>query len=235
MTSEHHEHPAQPQQPEDGFEEGQADREAFPEDERVGRFSEGQEELPEDDPEKHRLGRFSEGQEDLPEDDPEKLEEGRFSEGQEQLPHPDEEPPRAIGARRPPSRRRRAPTGRDVASGHDAARALAVQPAGGRGQRVGRAASQASGRRLLPPHASGQLVRPVALRIGLRELLVELAVHDAPFGMWWTVSRPPGSRDGGVCHARPRATCPRPKRSQERWVADPLRVMRTPSGALMSK
>jgi hypothetical protein len=37
--------PADPEQPSEGFAEGEADREAFPEDERIGRFSEGQEEL----------------------------------------------------------------------------------------------------------------------------------------------------------------------------------------------
>jgi hypothetical protein len=92
MTSEHESHPAQPIQPDDGFGEGQGDRAAHPEDEHVGRFSEGQEELPDDDPDKQRLGRFSEGQEELGET-PDKLQEGRFSEGQEQLPHPDEHPP----------------------------------------------------------------------------------------------------------------------------------------------
>jgi hypothetical protein len=54
------EHPAKPEQPTDGFEEGQAAREAFPEDERVGRFSEGEEALGEDDPEKQRKGHFDE-------------------------------------------------------------------------------------------------------------------------------------------------------------------------------
>jgi hypothetical protein len=51
-----------PEQPEGGFAEGQADPATFPEDELVGRFSEGQEELGEEDPEKHVHGRFSEGQ-----------------------------------------------------------------------------------------------------------------------------------------------------------------------------
>jgi hypothetical protein len=79
------EHPAQPEQPEDGFEEGQGAREVFPEDERVGRFSEGEEILP-DSADKHHHGRFSEGQEDLPEEDPEKHVERRFSEGQDAQP-----------------------------------------------------------------------------------------------------------------------------------------------------
>jgi hypothetical protein len=80
------EHPAQPEQPEDGFAEGEDNPEAFPEDEEVGRFSEGQEELPAEDLEKVHRGRFSEGQEDLPEEDPEKHEERRFSEGQDAEP-----------------------------------------------------------------------------------------------------------------------------------------------------
>jgi hypothetical protein len=87
MENDPSEHPAQPEQPQEGFAEGEAHPEVFPEDEEVGRFSEGQEDLPAEDPEKIHHGRFSEGQEELPEDDPEKHEERRFSEGQ------DEEPP----------------------------------------------------------------------------------------------------------------------------------------------
>ncbi|MGO9820698.1 MAG: hypothetical protein ACLPTJ_08615 [Solirubrobacteraceae bacterium] len=78
--------PADPEQPGAGYGEGEADPEAYPEDEHIGRFSEGQEELGEEDPEKHHHGRFSEGQEELPEDDPEKHEERRFSEGQDDQP-----------------------------------------------------------------------------------------------------------------------------------------------------
>ena len=77
------EHPASPEQPADGFAEGEASPEVFPEDEAVRRFSEGQEDLPDVDPEKQPHGRFSEGQEELPEEDPEKHEERRFSEGQD--------------------------------------------------------------------------------------------------------------------------------------------------------
>ena len=63
MSADRPDHTADPEQPlEGGFAEGQADPEAFPQDEEVGRFSEGQEELGEDDPEKHIQGRFSEGQ-----------------------------------------------------------------------------------------------------------------------------------------------------------------------------
>ncbi len=80
------EHPASPEQPDDGFAEGEASPKVFPEDEEVRRFSEGQEELPDVDPEKQHHGRFSEGQEELPEEDPEKHEERRFSEGQDHQP-----------------------------------------------------------------------------------------------------------------------------------------------------
>ena len=60
------EHPAGPEQPADGFAEGEASPEVFPDDEAVRRFSEGQEELPEADPEKHEERRFSEGQDHQP-------------------------------------------------------------------------------------------------------------------------------------------------------------------------
>jgi hypothetical protein len=83
---ERSERPAKPEQPTEGFDEGQSAREALPEDENIGRFSEGQEELPEADPEKHIAGRFSEGQEELPEEDLEKHAERRFSEGQDAQP-----------------------------------------------------------------------------------------------------------------------------------------------------
>jgi hypothetical protein len=81
--SEDPKHPADPKQPKGGFAAGEADPAAYPEEEHVGRFSEGQEELGEDDPEKHHQGRFSEGEEELGEDDPEKHHQGRFSEGQD--------------------------------------------------------------------------------------------------------------------------------------------------------
>ena len=80
MSPDRPDHTADPEQPDEaGFAEGQADPEEFPEEERVGRFSEGQEEL--DDDEVHK-GRFSEGQEELGEDDPEKHYQGRFDEGE---------------------------------------------------------------------------------------------------------------------------------------------------------
>ena len=62
MSADRPDRPADPEQPEGGFAEGQADPEAFPEEERVGRFSEGQEDLGDEDPEKRVKGRFSEGQ-----------------------------------------------------------------------------------------------------------------------------------------------------------------------------
>ncbi len=77
-------------EPSEGFAEGEARPEEFPQDEEVGRFSEGQEDLPPADPEKQHHGRFSEGQEDLPEEDPEKHIEGRFSTGE------DAEPPSVV-------------------------------------------------------------------------------------------------------------------------------------------
>jgi hypothetical protein len=45
--------------------------------------------LDHDEVDEERQGRFSEGQEELPPDTPEKLAEGRFSEGQEELPRQD--------------------------------------------------------------------------------------------------------------------------------------------------
>jgi diguanylate cyclase (GGDEF)-like protein/PAS domain S-box-containing protein len=86
--SEHDEHPAAPEQVESGFEEGQERGAAGHEheEEHEGRFSEGQEKLPEGE-EAHRRGRFSEGEEDLPET-PEKTVERRFSEGQTEEPPP---------------------------------------------------------------------------------------------------------------------------------------------------
>lgn len=84
MSADRPDHSADPEPPlKGGFAEGQADPEEFPEDEKVGRFSKGQEELPPEDPEKHRKGRFSEGQEDLGDEDPEKHVKGRFDEGED--------------------------------------------------------------------------------------------------------------------------------------------------------
>jgi hypothetical protein len=89
MPTDPNEHPAKPEQPQHGFAEGEEDAEQYPEDTVVGRFSEGEQDLPEDTPEKRHHGRFSEGEEELPDETPEKHEEGRFSEGQADLPHHD--------------------------------------------------------------------------------------------------------------------------------------------------
>jgi hypothetical protein len=84
MSADRPDHTADPEQPrEGGFGAGEANPGAFPEEEEVGRFSKGQEELGEEDPEKHRSGRFSEGQEDLGEEDPEKHSQGRFDDDQD--------------------------------------------------------------------------------------------------------------------------------------------------------
>jgi hypothetical protein len=84
QMSKEPEHTADAEQPEEGgFATGEAQPEAHPGEEHVGRFSEGQEELGEEDPEKHHQGRFSEGQEELGEEDPEKHYQGSFDEGQD--------------------------------------------------------------------------------------------------------------------------------------------------------
>jgi len=49
---------------------------------RIGRFSDGQEQLPESE-RRMRIGRFSDGQEQLPESE-RRMRIGRFSDGQEQ-------------------------------------------------------------------------------------------------------------------------------------------------------
>jgi hypothetical protein len=81
VSEERFDDTADPEQPEEGFAEGQADH-TDPDEEHVGRFSEGQEELDDEDPEKLHQGRFSEGQEELGEEDPEKHIQGEFPEGQ---------------------------------------------------------------------------------------------------------------------------------------------------------
>jgi hypothetical protein len=78
------EHPAQPEQTDEGFGEGQEDAVRTPDEEHIGTFDEGQEELPRTEDEED-IGRFSEGQELEPET-PEKVIERRFSEGQEEAP-----------------------------------------------------------------------------------------------------------------------------------------------------
>jgi hypothetical protein len=76
------EHPAQPEQTDEGFAEGQETRPDTPEEETVRDFAEGQEHPPRTDEEEH-IGRFSEGQELEEEETPEKVVERRFSEGQD--------------------------------------------------------------------------------------------------------------------------------------------------------
>jgi hypothetical protein len=75
------EHPAQPEQTDEGFAEGQEQRPDSPEEEVVRDFAEGQEVPPRTEEEEH-IGRFSEGQEEEGET-PEKVVERRFSEGQD--------------------------------------------------------------------------------------------------------------------------------------------------------
>ena len=68
------------------FARGEDSPAEFPEEEREGRFSTGQEDVPEPDAKQHHHGRFSEGEEELPDSDPEKHAERRFSEGQDDTP-----------------------------------------------------------------------------------------------------------------------------------------------------
>jgi hypothetical protein len=56
------------------FAEGQAEPDCYPDDERLGSFSDGEAKPDDEEP-----GRFSEGMEQLGDDDPEKHVEGRFS------------------------------------------------------------------------------------------------------------------------------------------------------------
>jgi hypothetical protein len=79
------EHPAQPEQPDEGFAEGQEEAPRTPQEEHVGDFAEGQEVSPRTEEEEH-IGRFSEGQE-LEGETPEKDIERRFSEGQDAGPN----------------------------------------------------------------------------------------------------------------------------------------------------
>ena len=79
----HRNHPGGPQQPDDGFDEGQRKTPREPEPEP--RFSRGQEKEG-DMPEKRRHEDFARGQ-DSDEQTPEKVVERRFSEGQEKRRH----------------------------------------------------------------------------------------------------------------------------------------------------
>lgn len=74
-----HEHPAAPEQVDEGFAEGQAQGPDTAHDAAEPDFARGMHEEPHDE---ETRGRFSEGQEEQP-DSPEKTVERRFSEGQE--------------------------------------------------------------------------------------------------------------------------------------------------------
>ena len=78
-----HEHPARPEQTEEGFETGYDQERDTPEEELEPNFARGVSH--EDPPGTEKHGRFSEGQEQLP-DTPEKEVERRFSEGIERSP-----------------------------------------------------------------------------------------------------------------------------------------------------
>jgi hypothetical protein len=75
-----HEHPAAPEQTDEGYETGYDQKRDTPEEELEPNFARGIAE-----PDTEERGRFSEGQEELP-DTPEKEVERRFSEGIERSP-----------------------------------------------------------------------------------------------------------------------------------------------------
>jgi hypothetical protein len=78
------EHPADSEQVREGFETGYDQRRDTPEEQREPNFARGiSREVP---PGTERKGRFSTGEEELPEDDPEKEVQRRFSEGSERSP-----------------------------------------------------------------------------------------------------------------------------------------------------
>jgi hypothetical protein len=80
-----HEHPAKPEQTHDeGFEQGYDQKRDTPEEQLEPNFARGISR--EDAPGTERHGRFSTGEEELPEEDPEKNVERRFSEGIERDP-----------------------------------------------------------------------------------------------------------------------------------------------------
>jgi hypothetical protein len=78
-----HEHPARPEQPDEGFETGYDQERDTPEEQLEPNFARGISH--EEPPGTEHHGRFSEGQEELPET-PEKTVERRFSEGIERSP-----------------------------------------------------------------------------------------------------------------------------------------------------
>ncbi len=79
-----HGHRAGPDQPDSGFAEGIGRTPDAPDEEQEPDFARGERTRPDEDPAVQ--GKFSRGQEQLPEDLPEKTVERRFSEGIEQLP-----------------------------------------------------------------------------------------------------------------------------------------------------
>jgi hypothetical protein len=81
---ERHEHPAKPEQTDEGYETGYEQRRDTPEEELEPNFARGI--ADEDAPGTERHGRFSEGDEERPRDTPEKKVERRFSEGVERNP-----------------------------------------------------------------------------------------------------------------------------------------------------
>ena len=84
MERDTHEHPAKPEQTNDqGFEQGYEQRRDAPEEELAPNFARGISQEPRGG---ERHGRFSTGEEELPEDDPSKNVERRFSEGIERSP-----------------------------------------------------------------------------------------------------------------------------------------------------
>jgi hypothetical protein len=80
---ERHDHPAAPEQVDEGFETGLDHKPDSPEEDLEPNYARGISH--EDAPGTEHHGRFSEGQEDLP-DSPEKEIEGRFSTGIEESP-----------------------------------------------------------------------------------------------------------------------------------------------------
>ena len=82
-----HEHPAQPEQIDSGFEEGSDHKPDSPEEDLEPDFARGVRQGPE--AELEHKGRFSEGQEELPET-PDKVVERTFAEGTEQIPPDDD-------------------------------------------------------------------------------------------------------------------------------------------------
>ena len=79
-----HSHPARPEQYNESFARGQTELAHDPSIQPGPHYARGV--AAEDEPHSQELGRFSGGQEQLPDDQPEKLVEGRFSEGLEQSP-----------------------------------------------------------------------------------------------------------------------------------------------------